>query len=194
VSVAGAAAGAAMLLGGESAAAATPYLAPCYVPVDPVRVYDSRFSGQGILGSGVIRRLVGGTLPQDIAQCFNLTVTQTQGAGYLAVFAGDKTWGGTSSINWTGPNQTLANNALSPVAIADGAINVLCGQGGSTHFILDLVATITLLDLNELNGVAAAGAAGTTAAGAAGTVGAAGVASAFRVLQGPPDSYLRREG
>src|SRR6476646_4971333 len=86
-----------------------------YFPIPPTRVYDSRDPGKG----GALRTGFGRTLfttlhtvdPAPIAITINLTVTLTHQKGWLAAYPGDADFDGTSSINWFGDFQDLANNA-----------------------------------------------------------------------------------
>ena len=136
-----------------------------------VRVYDTH-GGEGRMSANQQRTLVGGTMPDDIAHLYNVTVTETAGsAGFLAVFPGDIAWPGTSSINWFGPGQTLANNAYTMLALGDQAIRLRTGgpAGSSTHVLLDLVGVLTVIDLDS-----------------------AGVASALTALAGGGDGRDRR--
>ena len=50
--------------------------------------------------------------------------------GFLSVFPGDESWGGSSSINWDRTNQTIANNAYTWLGLDDGTVNVHCGTVG----------------------------------------------------------------
>lgn len=149
---AAAAAVGATALSASPAAAAT--FSPLYLPVGPIRVYDSR-EGLGRIYRNQERSLTPAAPDPDvIAECYNLTVTETAGAGgYIAVFPDDELWDGTSSINWFGPNQTLANNALTRLSQVNGGVAVRCGgtSGASTQFVLDLIAEIRLVDLDALN-------------------------------------------
>jgi hypothetical protein len=142
---------------GASPAGAQSVSAPVFLPVGPFRVYDSRRDPRGRIRDGQTRRLVGGVEPGDFAQLFNLTITGTTSSGYLALFPGDAPYNGTSSVNWFGSNQTLCNNAYSGFDLADGGINIRCG-GGTTHFVLDLVGVLTVIDLSAV-GAARVGAA-----------------------------------
>ncbi|HVD01180.1 MAG TPA: hypothetical protein VNG93_08525 [Candidatus Dormibacteraeota bacterium] len=117
---------------------------PGFHAITPARVYDTRSSG-GPLAAGATRAisvataLVGGAtvVPSGAtAILYNLTVTNTAAAGYLALFPFGATWPGNSSINWTGPNQTLANGGTVSLG-GDRQINVLDG-GGGTDFIVDV--------------------------------------------------------
>ena len=163
---AAAAATAATTIAAQPAGAAP--LSPIYLPVGPFRTYDSRKS-DGKISAGQTRTLTGGNQPGDLAHVFNLTVTKTTGSGYLAVFPADETWGGTSSINWTGPNQTRANNAITGIR-SDGGINIYCGGGGSAEFILDLMAVVTIVDLGALGAITSAMTVDGSAGGSGGSI------------------------
>lgn len=146
---------------GAGPAAAEP-IVPLYLPYGPERLYDSR-EGDGRIVRNETRNLGAGfALPEELAYCFNVTITGTvSGTGYLSVFPGDEDWPGTSSINWFAPNQTIANNAFTWLSLVDGSVNVRCGAlaGGGTHFILDLVAILALEDVGAVPTLKAAQAA-----------------------------------
>ena len=72
------------------------------------------------------------------AVLYNLTVTNTGAAGFLGLFPAGGTWPGNSSINWTGPGQTVANGGACALGL-DRQINVR-SAGGSTDFIVDITA------------------------------------------------------
>lgn len=123
----------------------------------PVRVYDSRTgtgpaaTGDGKIAGGSIREVslsVGFAAGAEVEPFFarppadgvllNLTVTETVGAGFLAVYSSAlSTPPGTSNINWSGSDQNLANATVS--AIDGESVNVQAGGGGSTHFIIDVL-------------------------------------------------------
>jgi hypothetical protein len=134
-------------------AAADP-LVPIYLPYGPERVYDSR-EDDGRIGRNQTRNVLAGfSFPEEFAFCFNVTLTGTvNSAGFLAVFPGDETWNGTSSINWDRQGQTIANNAFTWLSFEDGSVNVHCGTstGGSTHFILDLIAIASIYDAGAVS-------------------------------------------
>lgn len=110
--------------------------------------------GGGRIGRNQTRNLGGEFAePEEFAYCFNVRLTGTVGStGYLSLFPGDEEWPGTSSINWDRQGQTIANNAFTWLSLVDGSINVRCGAttGGSTHFILDLVAIGFMMDVGAL--------------------------------------------
>lgn len=137
--------------GAQPAAAGEPFYAPVYVPTTPQRVYDSRVT-HGRIVNGRTRTIVPVVTGQPVeAWCCNITVTDTAGAGFLAMFPGDDAWPGNSSVNWWAPGQTIANTAYTPGAEHNNAIRIYCGGGSSTHFVLDLIGALIMYDLALLN-------------------------------------------
>ena len=91
----------------------------------------------------------------DLAYAFNVTVTVTVtgtvGKGWLALYPGDATFSGTSSMNWFGNEQDLANHAYTGIESSNSGVHIRCGGGGTcTHFILDLIAILVLVDLSSV--------------------------------------------
>jgi hypothetical protein len=72
----------------------------------------------------------------------NLTITNTEGSGFLGLFPSGTSWPGTSSINWSGPNQIVANSATVAVS-PGGSLDIFCGGGGRTHVVVDLLGYYT---------------------------------------------------
>jgi hypothetical protein len=144
----GAALGAALAMSpaGAQQAAVIDYV---YVPIGPGRVYDSRLAS-GPLFNGGTRTLLTNldtVDPRPLAITVNITVTLTRQKGWLALYPGDVTFSGTSSINWFGDFQDLANNGF--VAIPDGgAIKFTCGgiAGAQADFIVDLIGATVPID------------------------------------------------
>lgn len=115
----------------------------------PVRVFDSRDPG-GVLGGNKLRSgqsvsitVSGAYEGDDLATAVfaNITVTATEGWGYLVVrpedLSGEQPWPSTSNVNWWDDGQTLANLTHSAVG-GEHAIEVRCDGGGSTHVICDV--------------------------------------------------------
>jgi hypothetical protein len=115
---------------------------------DPIRLYDSR-QPDSLLGGdkhrdGDIVSVITGAPDVDFLETvfINVTITQTEGAGFLAVRAAPAQDGvpapTTSTINWTSPGVTIANAAMSGVG-RHQSIDVHCtGEGAATHVIVDL--------------------------------------------------------
>ena len=154
-SAAGGAVAAAALLPLQTAAAQTPPAQPApsgslVTLVTPVRVFDSRvdspFPGHRKLQSGesvgvFISPAFGGQDVIATAAFLNVTITETEGAGYLVVYASDLTGErpvpSTSNINWWMSGLTLANLALTAVG-GENAVAVRCDGGGRTHVVVDV--------------------------------------------------------
>lgn len=148
-----------MIVGGGLAAAAIPLAtssralaapSPGIVSLTtPVRVFDSR-DPAGVLGGNKLSSgqsvsitVSGAYLGDDLAVAVfaNITVTATEGRGYLVIrpedLSGLQPWPATSNVNWSENGQTLANLSFSAVG-GEHAIEVRCDGGGSTHVICDI--------------------------------------------------------
>ena len=128
-------------------------------PVTPFRVFDTRLCG-GVcvkVAQGTPRTfnvkdsidvVTGAVLGTDVvpvgtvAVAYNLTVTQTEGAGYIAILPGGTTTVTASAINWTSSGVTIANGGI--VVFGSGAnerkVTLVCGGAGGAraHVILDI--------------------------------------------------------
>lgn len=136
--------------------------ASLYVPVQAYRALDTR-SGVGKLdvdmqgkGPGMSVYEFFADLNQEgelaipneaIAVSFNVTVAGTEGIGFVEVRAANTASSGTSTINWFGPDQRLANSGnvlLGAAAFGDGdgsdSVEVEIGgaSGAKTHVIIDV--------------------------------------------------------
>ena len=114
----------------------------------PVRVYDSRvdtdlLGGEKIAADESIIITVGvpGETRFISAAFLNVTVTETEGAGFLRVFASDLSGKQpvpeTSNVNWSQDDITLANLALTGVG-GESGVEIFCGGAGRAHVIADL--------------------------------------------------------
>ena len=130
----------------STAVGVTPVAPPTgavFVPSAPIRAYDSRNTGGALAKdqSRVVDVKVAGYPAGTVAIAYNVTVTDTVGAGWLAVTPGDATGAPTAStINWDSPNATLANGYVVGVSPA-GAVRVVAGGhvGSGTQFVIDVV-------------------------------------------------------
>ena len=112
--------------------------------VDPQkRKLDTRLPGpqSGKFLTGQIKTLA---LAPDVpagaaAALLNITVDQTEGSGFVSLFP-DGVWPGTSAINWSASNQTIANNATVAVS-STASVKIYCSgtAGSKTHVIIDLL-------------------------------------------------------
>ena len=87
-----------------------------FLPMPPQRAYDSRTAG-GPLAGGTSRTVdLAAMLPNGAsAVAYTLTVTGTTGSGYASVYPTGTEVPATSTINWTGPGQTVANSSVASV-------------------------------------------------------------------------------
>lgn len=78
-------------------------------------------------------------IPQiAVAVSYNLTVTQTEGAGFLSVWKAGTSWPGVSSINWKRSGEDIANGGIVP--LGNGFVTIYCGGNAAakTHLIVDI--------------------------------------------------------
>ena len=115
------------------------YIAPpsqTFYPLAKItRVLDTRTTG-GKLGVNEERTVALGVPAVARAAVINLTVTETEAAGFVAVFPAGIAWPGNSSINWSNANQNIANGAICAVD-ATGKIT-LRGGPNKTHVVIDV--------------------------------------------------------
>jgi hypothetical protein len=128
---------------------------PVFVLFEPVRVFDSRVAdpaiGGGKIASGSsVGVSVGGVAGElnPIAVFANITITETEGAGFILVRAsdlsGERPLPKTSNVNWSQNGQTLANLVFTVVG-GENTIEIHAGGSGRTHFIVDVQAYIPFL-------------------------------------------------
>ena len=75
----------------------------------------------------------------------NVTITQTEGAGYLVVYPSSgegQARPATPNINWSGPGQDLANLVVTALGFETTNL-VYAGGNGRTHVIIDFVGYFT---------------------------------------------------
>lgn len=68
---------------------------------------------------------------------FNLTITETVGAGFVACFPAGTTWPNNSSINWFGTDQNLANGVI--CALDGNGRLTIRGGVNPTHVVIDRI-------------------------------------------------------
>jgi hypothetical protein len=130
------------LLGYYSAASTS-----TYQPKDvPAVVLDTRNgTGGPLAANGTLAeqmRGVGGIPADATAVAVNVTVTESKGGGYLAVFSQER--GLPSTLNYkTGEDR--ANQAIVSIA-GDGKIRVYNGSGGTAHVLIAVVGWFTPAD------------------------------------------------
>jgi hypothetical protein len=107
-----------------------------FVPINPVpRVLDTRITG-GKLTNNEERVVALGVPGFAKAAVINLTVTETELAGFVAVFAANVAWPGNSSINWSTTGQNLANGVITAID-SNGHVKIRGGVN-PTHVVIDV--------------------------------------------------------
>jgi hypothetical protein len=118
--------------------------AGAFHPIEPRRVYDSRPGSK--LAPDTDRTISIATATDGTADvvpakatavAMTLTITETEGTGgFVAVRPAVTDYHNTSSINWFGPGQSLANTVISGID-ANRQITLRAGAN-STHVIVDI--------------------------------------------------------
>jgi LPXTG-site transpeptidase (sortase) family protein len=109
-----------------------------YIATTPARMIDTRSSSK-VAANGVRRVTLTGVPSDALGAVLNVTVTGTTDGGFWTVYAAGARNPGTSNLNVSGPNQTIANQVIAPVS--GGAIDVFSSGGG--HVIVDLFGYFT---------------------------------------------------
>lgn len=114
----------------------------------PKRIYDSR-TDKTLLGGKKIASgqsiIVTVTVPDEtrflLSAFLNVTVAETEGAGFLRVLAtdpsGTRPVPETSNVNWSQDGVTLANLVLTGVGSEFG-VEIFCGGRGRAHVVVDI--------------------------------------------------------
>jgi hypothetical protein len=121
-----------------------------YDPVAPSRILDTRppsavgYSGpKPRAGSELVVAGIGGA----VAVAVNITLTETEGAGFVTAWNGTAPRPSTSIINSTTANENIANFAIVPV-LADGSFHLY--TNASTHLVVDLMGYVPAPLPNEV--------------------------------------------
>jgi hypothetical protein len=107
-----------------------------FIAAAPIRrVLDTRVTGAKLHGNE--ERVVATGVPAHAAAAvINLTVTETEQAGFVAVFRADSTWSGYSNINWSSSGQNLANSVITATD-PTGHLRIRGGVN-PTHVVIDV--------------------------------------------------------
>lgn len=123
-----------------------------FVPVAAYRAYDSRweaqmwFSGESAPVNVLLDELGNGPMipPSATAVAFNVTVTNTIGRGYVQIAGPGVELGATSTLNWNGFDQVIANSGSVEVGAFQGDPGyVMLYLAGRTDAGADIVIDIT---------------------------------------------------
>ncbi len=110
-----------------------------FVPLPPgitPRVLDTRQGGSKLAPNE--ERTLTLPVPGGVAAVLTLTLTQTEGAGFVSLYTGGIAWPGTSSVNFDGSD--VANTVIVPVS-SDSKVTIR-GGGANTGVLLDVTGWI----------------------------------------------------
>jgi hypothetical protein len=111
----------------------------------PYRAYDSRLSPESKLNPGEDRELsflpLSELLPSvPYGVVANVTLTETEGdGGYVTCYATNTLVPPTSNLNWTAPDQNIANTVVS--AVNNSALTIRGGVN-RTHVVVDVTGFV----------------------------------------------------
>ncbi len=116
-----------------------------YTPLSPERIVDTR-AGSSYFGQGLTLTATGSlnvpitslaSIPQDATSVvLNVTATDTTQASFFSANPGSSTAVSTSILNWSEPNETIANLVTLPIG-KDGSITFVNGNG-SADLVIDI--------------------------------------------------------
>ena len=109
-----------------------------FVPMAPARAVDTRAdSGEPLHDGDRIILIPGESIPVGItAVAFNIVATGQTASGYVDVAPRDSV-SDSSTVNWSGPQQTIANGHLTRVS-AEGSFQLTLHSSGAAHLVLDI--------------------------------------------------------
>lgn len=114
-----------------------------FVPVDPVRILDTREPGTiGRLWQGwtVEGKVPGAGATKGVSAVVNLTGTDSRGPGYLTIAPARRRLPGTSNLNFTGGLQVVPNHAITPITSSYG---YQVFASGGAHVLVDYMGYYT---------------------------------------------------
>jgi hypothetical protein len=112
----------------------TPSSTSGFVTSGPRRILDTR-QAPGPIGPGGSIVVATGAPPGATAAVVNLTATEGTAPTWVAAWAADQPYPGTSNLNVV-PRRDIANAAIVPLS-ADGQLRLL-NQAGTVHVVVDL--------------------------------------------------------
>ena len=109
--------------------------------IAPFRLQDSRINEPDKYDTSVRDSLADPSLAGHAGAVLNVTVTETEGAGFFRFADAFQDPAATSNINWWGAGQTLANLAVVSLT-ASGGFVIQGGGGGRAHLVIDVLALV----------------------------------------------------
>lgn len=112
-----------------------------FVPIAPIRVVDTRAPGDptGPLKQGMVRQVdLSAVVPAGTtAVTFNITATGQTASGFLQVAPLGAAALSSSTVNWGGPQETIANGYVTSVT-PERKAQITVVSTGQTHVVLDI--------------------------------------------------------
>jgi hypothetical protein len=128
------------ILGYITGPSATPSTDGLFVPIDPLRLLDTRKRSRRVWPGGTVTfRLPSAMAQRAQAVAMNLTVTSSIGAGYFTPYAAQTPRRLVSALNVIRPGQTIANHTISKASTA----GVACFSQNGAHVIADVTGWYT---------------------------------------------------
>lgn len=121
---------------------------PLITLLTPLRIYDSR-TDTVLLGGAKLATgqaiTVAVSVPDEtrflMAAFLNVTITETEGSGFLRVSgtdsSGERPIPVTSNVNWSQNGQTLANLVLTTIG-SEAGVDIFAGGAGRAHVVVDV--------------------------------------------------------
>ena len=135
----GLAAGGALALGPNAASAAVSGLIEL---VTPFRLQDSRVNEPDKYHTAAQDSLAVPGIDGKNGVILNVTVTETEGAGFFRIADDFEAVPTTSNINWYGTDQTVANMAIVSTTAPAAGITVQGGGNGRAHLVIDVLGFV----------------------------------------------------
>ncbi len=108
------------------------------------RVLDTRDTGAKVALGATVRVGIGQVVPATAsAVVVNLTVTESNGAGFWAAYPAGGAVPKSSSVNTDGPNQTRANQSILPIGVVNGVLGIDVFSSSGGHLIIDVAGYFT---------------------------------------------------
>jgi hypothetical protein len=128
------------ILGYITGASAKPSADGLFVPIDPLRLLDTRQRSRRVWPGGTASfRLPTAMAKRAQAVAMNLTVTSSLGPGYFTPYAAQTPRRLVSALNVIRPGQTIANHTISKASTA----GVACFSQSGAHIIADVTGWFT---------------------------------------------------
>ena len=111
--------------------------------VEPFRLLDSRVDPGAKYATGDTATLTVPDLSTVHGVILNVTITGTEGSGFVRVANKVVLPAPTSNINWSAAGQTLANLAIVRTTAGASTVTLQFAGDGKTHVVIDVIGYIS---------------------------------------------------